>query len=108
MEGRVVVDVRKMPPPQRHIHIFDTFNSMAVGQIMELINDHDPKPLWYQISAEMPDMFEWKYIEEGPVDWKVEIKKTSNIGKSQSIENAMSDVQRHNFDPLPPVQSSRR
>lgn len=42
---------------------------------MVLINDHDPKPLKYQLEAERPGQMEWKYIEQGPDIWKVEIVK---------------------------------
>jgi len=43
---------------------------------MLLMNDHDPKPLYYQLSAEYPGCFEWKYVENGPERWQVEIQKT--------------------------------
>jgi uncharacterized protein (DUF2249 family) len=42
---------------------------------MELINDHDPKPLRYQFMMELPDRFEWDYLEEGPEVWRVSIGK---------------------------------
>jgi uncharacterized protein (DUF2249 family) len=42
---------------------------------MELINDHDPKPLYYQFQAEMPERFTWTYLEQGPATWRVEIGK---------------------------------
>lgn len=71
----VQVDVRPMPPYQRHATIFKTFEDLASGQVMMLINDHDPKPLYYQFAAEMPGKFEWNYVEQGPATWRVEIKK---------------------------------
>ncbi len=70
-----VIDVRTVPPPHRHPLIFSTFEELAPGDRMILVNDHDPKPLYYQFSAEMPGQFEWNYLEKGP-DWRVEIKKT--------------------------------
>ncbi|MEZ5160013.1 MAG: DUF2249 domain-containing protein [Marmoricola sp.] len=38
-----------------------------------MVNDHDPKPLWYQFSAEYPDRFTWDYLESGPDVWRVRI-----------------------------------
>lgn len=70
-----IVDVRTIPPYQRHPLIFTTFNDLASGQSMQLVNDHDPKPLYYQFAAELAGQFEWAYIEQGPQVWKVEIKK---------------------------------
>jgi len=42
---------------------------------MILVNDHDPKPLYYQFAAEHPGRFEWNYLMAGPEVWRVEIKK---------------------------------
>lgn len=69
------IDVRPIPPFQRHPMIFDTFFSLAPGEAMLLINDHDPKPLYYQFAAEHAGQFEWEYLENGPVEWKVKITR---------------------------------
>lgn len=74
-EQTSVVDVRPIPPAQRHPLIFGTFENMAVGQSFELVNDHDPKPLYYQFQAEYTGLFEWEYLERGPEIWRVGIKK---------------------------------
>jgi len=42
---------------------------------MILINDHDPKPLKYQLEAERTGQMDWEYILSGPEVWKVEIVK---------------------------------
>lgn len=68
------VDVRPVPPPQKHPLIFTTFFSLNAGETMLLVNDHDPKPLYYHFAAELKDQFEWNYVETGPV-WKVEITR---------------------------------
>ena len=69
------LDVREIPPAQRHPLIFQTFESLAPGEAMRLINDHDPKPLHYQFAAELTGQFEWEYEEQGPEAWKVRITK---------------------------------
>lgn len=74
-ENPVTVDVRGMPPWERHPRIFSTFDSLKPGDEMILVNDHDPKPLYYQFAAERKGIFEWSYLEEGPRDWRVEIKR---------------------------------
>lgn len=70
------LDVRTVPPPQRHPLIFNTFNALAPGRSFELVNDHDPKPLYYQFAAEHPNEFAWDYMEQGPQVWRVRIGKT--------------------------------
>jgi len=42
---------------------------------MELLNDHDPRPLYYQLMAERPDQVGWEYLEEGPEIWRAAITK---------------------------------
>lgn len=69
------VDVRPLPAPLKHKTIFETFESLQAGQTMLLINDHEPRPLYYQFLIEMPDLFIWEYLEEGPEVWQVRISK---------------------------------
>jgi uncharacterized protein (DUF2249 family) len=69
------IDVREIAPRDRHPLIFSTFRSLGAGETMEIVNDHDPKPLGYQMSAEMPGQFTWTYLEQGPDTWRVRIQK---------------------------------
>jgi uncharacterized protein (DUF2249 family) len=70
------LDLRPLPPRERHTKIFETWNSLESGETMKIINDHDPKPLRYQFEAEQSGKFEWEYEQEGPADWIVNIKRT--------------------------------
>jgi uncharacterized protein (DUF2249 family) len=67
------VDVRTLVPMQRHQKIFQLVDELAVGGSFVLVNDHDPKPLYYQLEAEYPRQFSWDYLEKGPEVWKVNI-----------------------------------
>ncbi|HOF89355.1 MAG TPA: DUF2249 domain-containing protein [Armatimonadota bacterium] len=69
------VDVRPLPAPQKHPAIFTAYASLNPGQSMLLINDHEPRPLYYQFLIELPDQFEWEYLETGPEVWQVRIGK---------------------------------
>jgi uncharacterized protein (DUF2249 family) len=42
---------------------------------MQIVNDHDPRPLQYQFMMERSEQFTWEYLEEGPEVWKVSIGK---------------------------------
>ncbi|RUU52743.1 DUF2249 domain-containing protein [Mesorhizobium sp. M2C.T.Ca.TU.002.02.1.1] len=70
-----VIDVRTLVPAQRHAKIFELVNQLASGGSFILVNDHDPKPLYYQLEAEYPKQFSWTYLERGPAVWRVEIGK---------------------------------
>lgn len=67
------LDVRNVVPRERHTLIFDTFQGLRPGEAFVLINDHDPKPLYYQLQAEHTGQFSWEYLEQGPEVWRVRI-----------------------------------
>jgi uncharacterized protein (DUF2249 family) len=69
------IDVRTVTPRERHPLIFSTFRNLPAGQAMELVNDHDPRPLYYQFQAEIPGKFTWDYLQSGPDIWRVSIAK---------------------------------
>ena len=71
------LDVRSEPPIPRHELIFTSFDKLPVGDAFVLVNDHDPKPLYYQLEAEQTDKFTWEYLEEGPEAWRVQIGRTA-------------------------------
>ena len=70
-----VIDVCPIMPRQRHSLIFNTFHKLEPGQGFVLINDHDPKPLYYQFEAKHRGTFGWDYLEKGPDVWRVVISK---------------------------------
>ena len=75
MSPAPLIDVRTIAPRERHPLIFSTFDALQPGQALELVNDHDPKPLYYQFNAELPGQFEWTYLERGPETWRVAITR---------------------------------
>ena len=72
---KTTVDVRTIAPRERHPLIFGSFDQLAAGEALLLVNDHDPKPLFYQFQAESKGEFTWDYLESGPEVWQVKIGK---------------------------------
>jgi len=72
-----IIDVREIAPRDRHPLIFQTFDELAEGDGFQLVNDHDPKPLYYQFLHERANQFTWEYLEEGPMSWRVAIHRQS-------------------------------
>ncbi len=70
------LDVRSIPPPQKHPLIFKTFDELAKGETFQLVNDHEPRPLFYTFQIERRGQFQWEYVEQGPQVWRVNITKT--------------------------------
>jgi uncharacterized protein (DUF2249 family) len=74
-KNEVTIDVRPMPPRERHATIFNTWEALPPGDGILLVNDHDPLPLYYQFAVEHQGGFRWDYIERGPQTWRVRISK---------------------------------
>ncbi len=83
------VDARVLPIPQKHPTIFQTFEALGVGEAMLLVNDHDPKPLYYQFAAERTGQFAWRYLENGPEVWKVEIRRVAPAAAAEKPAEAI-------------------
>lgn len=75
MTDQRTLDVRVIPPREKHPTIFQTFLALGPGESFVLVNDHDPKPLRYQFEYEHEGQFGWRYLEEGPAVWRVEISR---------------------------------
>jgi uncharacterized protein (DUF2249 family) len=69
------LNVTEITPKERHPLIFRTFDELPNGDVFVLVNDHDPKPLYYQFLHEREGLFAWEYIQQGPDIWKVKITK---------------------------------
>lgn len=70
-----LLDVRSLPPAQRHQLIFRTLDGLGQEGALTLVNDHDPLPLRYQLDATRSGQFSWDYLESGPQTWKVRIER---------------------------------
>lgn len=71
----IELDVRPIPPREKHSSIFRAFDGLSSGQSLVLVNDHDPSPLRYQLLAERPNSFDWEYEAAGPEVWRVRISR---------------------------------
>jgi uncharacterized protein (DUF2249 family) len=69
------LDVRIIPPREKHPTIFSVFAALDPGESFVLVNDHDPRPLRRQFEAIHEGRFGWEYLEQGPEIWRVEISK---------------------------------
>jgi len=70
------LDVRVVPPSEKHPTIFRTFDSLSPGESFVLVNDHDPRPLRAQFEELLGGRFTWTYQERGPAVWRVEISRS--------------------------------
>ena len=68
------IDLRGMPMDPRHQLLFSTLLGLAVGESMEVTNDHDPSGLSLRLEAEHPGRYAWTWLERGPVDWRFRVE----------------------------------
>ena len=71
------LDVRDVPPAERHQQIHDAFAALSSGETLAIVNDHDPKPLFYELRAEV-DAFDaegYSVEQRGPAEYVAELPK---------------------------------
>jgi regulator of cell morphogenesis and NO signaling len=86
LENENILNVTLIEPKFKHSTIFERFDELISGESLIIHNDHDPKPLYYELSAERGDIFSWQYLEQGPEVWKVKITK------KKAVSNEDEDV----------------
>lgn len=81
-----ILDGISLDPAKKFQTIMDTYNGLQEGESFILHNDHDPKPLYYQLSATKGDVFTWEYLKQGPDIFDIRIGKKilSNEQKQNS------------------------
>ncbi len=89
-----VLDVTIIEPRLKHPTIFKKFDSLNGGESFIIHNDHDPKPLYYQLTGERGNVFTWTYLLEGPEVWEVEITKLRSAEKQTIGELVAKDYRR--------------
>src|SRR5688572_520850 len=90
-----ILDVTLLDPLQKHPTLFARFDELISGETLTIHNDHDPKPLYYQLLGERGNIFTWQYLEEGPEWWKVNITKRNDSEKDETLgEIAAKDLRK--------------
>jgi regulator of cell morphogenesis and NO signaling len=90
-----ILNVTLLEPRQKHPTIFARFDALNEGESVTIHNDHDPKPLYYQLLGERGNTFTWEYLEQGPEWWKVRISKNIAGENEQTLgEIAAKDLRK--------------
>lgn len=70
-----VIDVREINPHFRHTVVFQLFEDLKDMSSLQIIADHDPKPLRFQLEAKHGNRCRWSYLEQGPDLWRVRLQR---------------------------------
>lgn len=73
------LDLRAVPHMQRHPLVSGRFDAIAFGESFELVNDHDPIPLYRQMDAMRPGQAVWSYLDRGPEVFRIRVLRVAPL-----------------------------
>lgn len=78
----LVLNAWQFPPAIRHQVIFAVMDALPPRHSLTLVNDHDPKPLFYQLDAERPGEFTHAPVDPPkPEYFAVVITRTESLDR---------------------------
>ena len=88
----LVVNVPDISPQYKIRYYFSCFENPNPGESFIIHNDHDPKPLYYQLSSEHGDVFTWELHYTGPewYDIRVTLKDAPQQAQPEAVETVMA------------------
>jgi uncharacterized protein (DUF2249 family) len=105
-ENQLVIDVRSLPPPARHSHIFKIFDSIRPGDSLLVVNDHEPVHLLQFMKHERRDFdfSAYRVYQKGPAEWVGVFKKKKAESQTDVLEKVNSFIftsfdKERNYDP---------
>ncbi|WP_280587432.1 DUF2249 domain-containing protein [Halorubrum sp. Boch-26] len=93
------LDVRELPPSERHGRIRGAFEALEPGETLTIVNDHDPKPLYHEMAAEVSAFDADGYAVEraGPSRFVAELPKSEgdDAARADRVRIAELDGEPH-------------
>lgn len=90
----IIVDVPSLEPRLKHATIFQTFDTLKPSESMIIHNDHDPKPVYYQLLGERGEVFTWEYINQGPQWWDIRLTRNGTESNETIGEIVAKDLRK--------------
>ena len=71
------LDLRFVAPTERHPLVHDAFAGLESGETLRIVNDHEPKPLFYEFQAEVEsfDAEGYGVEQRGPEEFVADFPK---------------------------------
>ncbi|MEO6834053.1 MAG: iron-sulfur cluster repair di-iron protein [Chitinophagaceae bacterium] len=88
------IDVPTIEPRMKHPTIFRVFDSLQGGESLIIHNNHDPKPVYYQLLGERGDIFTWEYLQQGPEFWDIRVTKRKVEDQETVGQIAVKDLRK--------------
>lgn len=75
-ESERVINVGDIDPGHRHLIIFQLFEHLGPEDSLQLVVDHDPRRLRFQLEAKHGSRCRWTYLTQGPDVWRVRLQQS--------------------------------
>lgn len=75
-----VLDDRLLPAAEREQAVLLAFSALPVGGCLELITDHEPRPLRAEFIAQWARQHDWQPLENSPLQWRSRITRLAAKG----------------------------
>lgn len=69
------IDLRRLPPHERHMRVIASFDAMPADLTLELLSTNEPVLLQRDLQAQSLNLFTWTVVESGPEVCRVHITK---------------------------------
>jgi len=73
-----VIEVADIEPRFRHNIIGQLFKHLEPGHSLQIVIDHDPQRLRFQLDLAFGELCDWSYLEQGPDVWRVRLRHALN------------------------------
>src|SRR5690625_5761311 len=73
------LDVRPLIPIKRHEKLLSLFKDLPAGESFVFINDHDPKPLYYEFRSIYGDVVGWDYLQRRSEEHTSELQSRGHL-----------------------------
>jgi len=71
-----VLDIRVLDGcVNRKAFVTESFDALAPGASLVVVNDHLPRGLQLHLEQERPGLFDWSLLQDGPQTWQVRITR---------------------------------
>ncbi|MBN8504798.1 MAG: DUF2249 domain-containing protein [Burkholderiales bacterium] len=84
------IDLRALPPADRHTLVLATFEGLCAGQSFEFINDHEPRGLQRRFGELFGHAFDWETLERLPEIWRVRVTRLAT-GFASTLAGALAE-----------------
>jgi uncharacterized protein (DUF2249 family) len=86
-----VIDMREITPRVRHTVVFQLFAHLDEARSLQLVVDHDPRPLRLQLEAKHGSRCRWTDLEQGPDVWRVRLRSNGKTFQPCSAPSCCSE-----------------